>query len=71
MMTTEKMRAKAQENRIRRMAERQGLALVKSRRRDRYATGYGTYSLVERGDSATTFGCSLAQIEDILTGQNP
>jgi hypothetical protein len=41
-MTEEKIR----ENRLRRMAERQGLQLVKSRRRDSLAIGYGTYWLV-------------------------
>ena len=34
---------KVWENRIRRMAARQGLRLEKSRRRDTRAVGYGTY----------------------------
>jgi hypothetical protein len=42
MGTDEKVR----ENRLRRMAERQGLRLVKSRRRDPRAIDYGTYMLV-------------------------
>lgn len=37
---------KVRENRVRRMAERQGLRLVKSRRRDPRATDYGNYMLV-------------------------
>ena len=36
---------KVRENRLRRIAERRGLALSKSRRRDPRATDYGTYSL--------------------------
>ncbi len=38
---------KTYENRLRRAAERQGYMLVKSRRRDPYATDYGKYVLVE------------------------
>lgn len=36
---------KVRENRARRAAERQGLTLLKSRRRDRRALGYGRYQL--------------------------
>jgi len=36
---------KVRENRLRRMAERQGLRLEKSRRRDPRALDYGTYCL--------------------------
>lgn len=43
METDEKVR----ENRLRRMAERQGLRLVKSRRRDPRALDYGLYVLVQ------------------------
>ena len=46
MGTDEKVR----ENRLRRMAERQGLELRKSARRDPRAIDYGTYMLSERGD---------------------
>lgn len=46
MDTTEKTR----ENRLRRMAERQGLQLVKSRRRDPRALGYGLYMIIEAGE---------------------
>jgi hypothetical protein len=38
---------KVLENRLRRAAQRQGLRLVKSRRRDPRAYDYGTYCLVE------------------------
>ncbi len=37
---------KVRENRVRRMAERQGLRLVKSRRRDPRALDYGGYWLL-------------------------
>jgi hypothetical protein len=39
--------AKARENRLRRMAERRGYGLSKSRRRDPLATGYGTWTLTD------------------------
>jgi hypothetical protein len=39
---------KVRENRLRLAARRQGLALVKSRRRDPRAIGFGCYSLVDR-----------------------
>jgi len=35
------------ENRLRRMADRQGFRLEKSRRRDPRAIGYGTYRIVD------------------------
>lgn len=40
-MSAEKVR----ENRLRRVAERRGLALTKSRRRDERAVDFGTYQL--------------------------
>ena len=52
MGTDEKVR----ENRLRRMAERQGLELRKSRRRDPRAIDYGTYMLVN------------AEINDVVAG---
>ncbi|HEX4392928.1 MAG TPA: hypothetical protein VH084_15520 [Mycobacterium sp.] len=57
---------KIRENRLRRMAERQGLRLTKSRRRDRHATGYGTYMLVDEttGNTGTDgYGLDLDAIE--------
>ena len=38
---------KIRENRLRRMAERQGVKLQKSRRRDPHALDYGTYRLID------------------------
>lgn len=69
-MTPEKVR----ENRLRRMAERQGLILRKSRRRDPRALDYGLFDLVEaterpdgtyRGQPMLT----LDQVEARLTGE--
>lgn len=40
---------KVRENRLRRMAARQGLALHKSRRRDPYAKDFGLYWVVDPG----------------------
>jgi hypothetical protein len=70
--TTEKVR----ENRVRRMAERQGLALAKSRRRDPRATDYGTYMLVDPTSNSVVAGTAatgrpeftLDDVEQYLTG---
>ena len=61
---------KVYENRLRRMAERQGLALRKSRRRDPLALDYGAYWLVDMRSDATVTpeeGVSLEDIEKKLT----
>lgn len=49
------MTHKTYENRVRRMAERQGYLLSKSRRRDPLASGYGLYAILdgESGHPAT------------------
>jgi hypothetical protein len=39
---------KVRENRVRRMATRQGYGLKRSRRRDRLALDYGEYTLIRR-----------------------
>ena len=64
---------KVRENRVRRAVERRGLRLVKSRRRDPMAVGYGKYR-IETGDGieATGFdstmgwGLTLDEVEDRL-----
>jgi hypothetical protein len=69
---------KVRENRLRRMAERQGLALVKSRRRDRRAADYGKYMLVNPYNSnAVVLGSGpvgpdldLDDVEAHLTGDD-
>jgi hypothetical protein len=65
---------KVQENRLRRMAERQGYRLVKSRRRDPRAIDYGTYWIVDpktnaivAGGGPSQRGMNLDDIEAWLT----
>jgi hypothetical protein len=65
---------KVRENRLRRMAKRQGMRLEKSRRRDRRAIDYGTYGLIDastnapiiRGGSGVT-SLTLDEVEKRLT----
>jgi len=64
---------KVYENRLRRMARRQGLLLAKSRRRDTRAYDWGTYWLLDAnsgtvacGDTSTGYGMSLDEIEAAL-----
>lgn len=52
---------KVRENRLRRMATRQGLTLQKSRLRDPRAIGFGRYQLGDRE------GLTLDQVEKHLT----
>lgn len=61
---------KVRENRVRRMASRQGLRLVKSRRRDPRALDFGSYWLVDdRGltQLGDQHGVSLDAVEEELT----
>lgn len=67
--------SKVWENRIRRMAGRQGLRLEKSRRRDTRAAGYGTYRLVDPATGTVVsygepapYGLTLDDIEKALLG---
>ena len=69
---------RVRENRLRRMAARQGLRLLKSLRRDPYADGYGTYRLVgaqdgehRYGDAVTGFGMDLDAVERQLKSRPP
>lgn len=64
---------KVRENRLRRMAERQGLRVEKSRRRDPRATDFGTYHLVDVETNTIVayglqsgYGLSLDEIEAAL-----
>jgi hypothetical protein len=66
---------KVRENRLRRIAARQGLTLRKSPRRDARAIGYGTYMLIDSktravvdAGSADGYGLDLNAIECKLTG---
>jgi hypothetical protein len=61
------------ENRLRRAAQRQGLALTKSRRRDPRAHDYGTYMLLDTSTNAVVasgsqsgYGMNLDDIETAL-----
>jgi hypothetical protein len=69
-MASEKVR----ENRLRRMAERQGLALQKSRRRDPRAIDYGMYTLIDPSTNTIVAGhvegraaFTIDEVEDWLT----
>lgn len=63
---------KVRENRLRRMASRQGLALRKSRRRDPRAYDYGSYWLIDPATNSIAvgdgnLGMNLDQVEEALT----
>ena len=60
-MPTDK-EVKVKENRLRRAAERQGLRLVKSRRRDPRAFDYGKYMLVDVQTNAVVHGLVAGRI---------
>jgi hypothetical protein len=64
---------KVRENRVRRAAERQGLRLEKSRRRDPRALGYDTYRLVNvaADDDEGGLSMGLDEVEARLSGQAP
>ncbi len=64
---------KVRENRMRRMADRQGLHLAKSRRRDPRAVDYGTYMLVDAHTNSVVssglqggYGMTLDEVEEHL-----
>lgn len=62
---------KVRENRLRRMAERQGLKLTRSRRRDPRALDYGLYWLIDIHSNTLVSpksGSSLDEVERLLTG---
>jgi hypothetical protein len=66
---------KVRENRLRRMAERQGLVLQKSRRRDPRALDYGVYRLIDVRRNVNVEpggeGMSLDEVEAWLTADRP
>jgi hypothetical protein len=56
---------KVREDRLRRMAARQGLQLVKNPRRDARATDYGSYALVNENDAVIAdFGWDRARFPE-------
>lgn len=69
---------KVRENRLRRMAGRQGMRLVKSRRRDPNALDFGCFALVDHQTNGINFGAgpfgydaSLNDIETYLLSPDP
>ena len=62
---------KVRENLLRRMADRQGLTLSRSRRRDPRALDYGLYSLTRVSDGHTSEGLTIDEVEARLTGEPP
>jgi hypothetical protein len=72
--TTDKVR----ENRLRRMAERRGLKLVKSRRRDEHAWDYGMFMIVSVENNWVVAGTAatgrpeftIDDVEAYLTGDD-
>lgn len=65
---------KVREARLRRMAKRQGLLLVKSRRRDPLAVDYGRYVIEDpeskravAGELGSSHAMTMAEVEDWLT----
>lgn len=71
-MTVRESREKVRENRLRRMAERRGLVLRKSKRRDPQAIDYGAYWLIDAESDFLIYGdewgTDLDGIEEFLTG---
>lgn len=60
------MSDKVRENRVRRMAARQGLRLVKSRRRDPNAVDFGQYWLTDPDTGGLVFGDQWgAELDDV------
>jgi hypothetical protein len=60
---------KVRENRIRRAAERQGLALSKSRRRDPRALDYGVYRLRDGRGGVVLETTDPGEVEAYLRGE--
>jgi hypothetical protein len=69
MATATQGSEKVRELRLRRMAERQGLALHKSRRRDPHALDFGHYWLTKGTTLAGTRERGLDHIEAYLRGE--
>ena len=69
-MASRNIESKTAENRARRAAERQGLALRKSRRRDSRAVDFGRYWLIDGRTQALVFGdqfgATLEEVEERL-----
>jgi hypothetical protein len=66
-MTAEKVR----ENRLRRMAERQGLWIHKSARRDPRAIDFGLWALDNGVPPRPDYRYTIDEIEKLLKGETP
>lgn len=60
---------KVKENRARRAAQRQGLILQRTRRRDPRAIDYGRYTIYSGGE--TVFAGTLDEVEEWLLNESP
>jgi hypothetical protein len=77
-MSTSITDTKVRENRLRRAADRQGLRLLKSPRRDPSALGYGLYALIDNETGGTEHASApwgihtleLDDVEQYLLGAN-
>jgi hypothetical protein len=58
---------KVRDNRLRRMADRQGLKLERSRRRDPLATDYGMYRLAGPDTEVVHYFPDMDEVEEYLT----
>jgi hypothetical protein len=58
---------KMREDRLRRLAERRGLKLTKSRRKDPMAPDYGTYTLVNVRRNAAMYYATEVSLDEIET----
>jgi hypothetical protein len=74
VLESELTEEKVRENRLRRMAERQGLRLEKSRRRDPRAIDFGMYMLIDAQTNTVVAGAdtgrhsyTLDDVEHYLT----
>ena len=61
---------KVRDNRMRRAAERQGLALSKSRRRDPRALDFGMYRLTDGSGRLVLETTDAAEVEAYLRGEH-
>lgn len=74
----DELQHKIYENRVRRIADRQGLKLEKSRRRDPRAIGYGMYRLTDPNTNTLVaytpwgdgYGLSLDEAHRTLIGED-
>ncbi|MDQ1743883.1 MAG: hypothetical protein QOE23_2222 [Pseudonocardiales bacterium] len=57
---------KVLENRLRRMAARQGYTVRRTRRRDPRAIDYGTYSVLSPAGEVVVEGLTIKQLEEWL-----